>query len=148
MSRRIAEWWEWLLELVSIDRDEVDGSYHDYPLDCLSEVRSSEWIARRERWLEEYRQQSGSAPVCAVCGLEWTLNDDLHHRTYMHVGDERFAELVPLCRADHVKVHEAFVGDPTWLRQGRQYATDVLVVRLRAVTTNEVALLPVESEDQ
>ncbi|NNN10178.1 MAG: hypothetical protein HKL85_13430 [Acidimicrobiaceae bacterium] len=148
MSRWIAEWWKWKFELVIEDRDEIDGSYHDYPLDHPDEARSIEWIARRDRWIEEYREQSGGAPVCAVCGDEWTLAGDLHHRTYMHLGDERVSELVPLCRAHHVKVHEALERESSYLRMGRQYATDALIARLRAEMTNEVALLPAESEDQ
>ena len=132
MSNWIADWWKWKFELVIEDRDEVDGSYHDYPLDCQNEVRSSEWIARREHWLPEHRELVGGEPVCAVCGHEWTLNDDLHHRTYMHLGEELFVDLVPLCRTDHVKVHEFFERDVWSLRPGRQHATDVTVARLRA----------------
>lgn len=149
MSSLITALREWLLDVVGIDRDEAHGSYyHDYPLGHPDEIMSPEWTARRSRWLQEYREQSGGEPVCAVCERPWTLSDDLHHRTYMHLGEELFAELVPLCRADHEKVHEAFESRVSWLRQGRQYATDVLVARLHGAAANEVALLNVESADQ
>lgn len=145
MSKWIDQWWEWLLELVGIDREEYE-SYHDYPIHRPSEVKSVEWTLRREHWLREYRECVGGEPVCAVCESAWTPTDDLHHRTYMHLGEELFVDLVPLCRADHVKVHEFFERDVSYLRPGRQHATDVTVARLRAETMNKAALLHGEGE--
>ena len=147
MSRWIADWWKWNFEFVIEDRIEVYGAYHDFPIHLSSEVKSVEWTLRRECWLQEYRECVGAEPVCAVCESAWMSTDDLHHRTYMHLGEELFADLVPLCRADHVKVHEFFERD-VYLRPGRQHATDVAVARLRAVRVSTVALLDGGGEGQ
>ena len=38
------------------------------------------------------------------CGTEW---DNLHHRSYERLGQERLEDLIGLCRLHHVNVHKA-----------------------------------------
>lgn len=138
MMRWIASWWEWLRDLVRSDRDEVYPSYHDYPDE-----------ARRRLWVREWFEVMSYAPTCLVCHRDWTLADDLHHRTYLHLGEELFTDLLPLCHDDHVKMHELFERDPSYLRAGRLHATARVIGELRdSHATERVQRLIDESADQ
>jgi len=41
--------------------------------------------------------------TCRVCA---DPNVDLHHRTYIRLGDEKMTDLEPLCREHHEAVHD------------------------------------------
>ena len=127
MTRLIVPGWERLRDAVRNGRDEVYPSYHDY----LNEAKSPEWTARRRLWVREWFEVMSYAPTCLVCHRDWTLSDDLHHRTYLHLGAEFFTDLVPLCHDDHVKMHELFERDPSYLRAGRLHATALVIGELR-----------------
>lgn len=145
MIRWIAAWWEWLRDLLRNEDDEGYPTYHDYP----DVAKSPEWIARRKRWVREWFEVKSYAPTCLVCHRDWTLADDLHHLTYLHLGAEFSAELVPLCHLDHVKVHELFECDPSYLRAGRLHATTLVIRHLRALhSTESVQRLIAESEER
>ncbi|MHB8335665.1 MAG: hypothetical protein ACYDEH_12330 [Acidimicrobiales bacterium] len=145
MIRWIAAWWEWLRDGVRNEDDEAYPTYHDYP----DEAKSPEWIARRKRWVREWFTVKSYAPTCLVCHRDWTLADDLHHVTYLHLGEELFTDLLPLCHDDHVKMHELFERDPSYLRAGRLQATTVVIRQLRERRSKEsVQRLIAESEDQ
>lgn len=60
-------------------------------------LRSPEWAATKARY-----RASKMPQTCVVCGESRV---DLHHRTYVRVGRERLADLVPLCRAHHREAH-------------------------------------------
>jgi len=95
-------------------------------------LRSDAWFRRRERWHAEYLETTGTDPVCAVCGRAWRLDrDDLHHRSYNHLGDEHHWDLTPLCRADHAALHALWDACPSWRRLGRAQATDGIIAILR-----------------
>lgn len=141
--RRIAPWWEWLRDVVRNDDDDETPTHHDYP----DVARSPEWTARRRLWVRELFEHERTVPTCLVCHREWTLSDDLHHVTHLHLGEELFSELVPLCHDDHVKVHELFERDPSYLRAGRQHATTLVMDQLRERHAKErVERLIAESE--
>jgi hypothetical protein len=94
-------------------------------------LESPTWHGVREEWLDEHRKRFDSEPVCRVCGLRWTLRDDLHHRTYDNLGQERYDDLVPMCRGCHERLHSALDRSPTWRRVEPGRATDLLIARLR-----------------
>ena len=145
MIRWIAPWWEWLLDPMRNEDDEVYPTYHDYP----DQAKSPEWTARRRLWVREWIEQERTAPTCLVCHRSWTLSDDLHHVTYLHLGGELFSELVPLCHVDHVKVHELFESDASYLRAGRMNATSLVIRQLRERhATERMHLLIAESEGE
>ena len=145
MIRWIASWWEWLRDVVRNDDDEEYPTYHDYP----AELKRPDWLARRRLWVREWFVLERIVPTCLVCHQDWTLTDDLHHVTYLHLGEELFSELVPLCHDDHVKMHELFERDPSYLRAGRLHATTLVIGQLRERHAIESAQrLIAESEDQ
>jgi 5-methylcytosine-specific restriction endonuclease McrA len=93
---------------------------------------SPEWHERRERWVGEFYEVYGIAPICEVCGELWTLeNDNLHHLTYDRRGQEAFEDLVSLCRPDHLALHVMLDGDSRWLRYTRANASRMIIARLR-----------------
>ena len=63
-------------------------------------MASRAMVALRERWVAGTRvEDHGNQPHCLVCGAEWALCDDLHHRTYERLGREACADLIPLAGA-------------------------------------------------
>ena len=108
-------------------------SFHDYP----ERSRSPEWIAQRKQWVIEWFEANDHLPTCCVCNRFWTLADDLHHVTYMHLGDEYCKDLVPLCHEDHVRVHELFEMHPEVLYEGRIHATTRAINQLYASVKKE-----------
>ncbi len=73
----------------------------------------------------------GTEPRCLVCGVEWALCDDLHHRTYERLGSEACRDLIPLCRSCHGALHRMLETDRSWRRLNRAQATDLIVGKLR-----------------
>jgi hypothetical protein len=94
-------------------------------------MASQQWFALRERWAADWVERHGTEPHCLVCGVEWALCDDLHHRTYERLGSEACRDLIPLCRSCHGAVHRILETDRSWRRLKRAQATDLIVVKLR-----------------
>lgn len=61
-------------------------------------LKSPEWAERRAKAI---RTAKASCQLCNASGV--TL--DVHHRTYKNRGNEKFADLIVLCRACHSKHH-------------------------------------------
>lgn len=103
-------------------------------------IRSKAWLRRRSWWLTEWRRRYGSEPVCAVCGRRWTLQTgDLHHRSYVHLGQERFEDLIPLDRDCHEALHQLWDRSPAWRALGREHATAGLIALLRRLHQEQAA---------
>ena len=94
-------------------------------------MASAEWLATRQAWHAAHLARHGAPPVCAVCGADWSLRGgDLHHRSYDRLGNERYSDLIPLCRRCHDHLHLVLESVPAWRRLGRAQATDLIVARL------------------
>ncbi|MGH8995383.1 MAG: hypothetical protein ACRDYB_05020 [Acidimicrobiales bacterium] len=89
---------------------------------------SPAWFARRRSWTDEWTQITGTTASCLVCGGEWS---DLHHRSYDRLGNERWCDLIPLCRACHGQLHARLEGNPEWRKRPRPQATDALIAHMR-----------------
>ena len=86
------------------------GAKHQAMKDAESEARgpaeaeyniylaSAEWEAKRQLILKR------ADGMCEGCGLAKAT--DVHHKTYEHRYEEFLFELVALCHACHVRVHE------------------------------------------
>lgn len=61
-------------------------------------LRSPHWRDVKRRY-----RASKLPKKCKVCGEAMY---DLHHRTYKRLGNERLADLVPLCRTHHQGLHD------------------------------------------
>lgn len=61
-------------------------------------LKSPEWSERRAKAI---RTAKASCQLCNASGV--TL--DVHHRTYKNRGNEKFADLIVLCRSCHAKHH-------------------------------------------
>lgn len=59
-------------------------------------MRSKAWLARRIRFYDSYGR------VCIICGRHDTV---IHHKSYLHLGNERDNELVVLCTGHHRDYH-------------------------------------------
>ena len=95
-------------------------------------MASPQWLDVRRRWHLEWVQRYGDEPSCVVCGGAWTLaGNDLHHRTYRRLGEERFEDLVPVHRGCHDLVHAVWDANPTWQRMDRGLANDLIIGLLR-----------------
>ena len=99
LERRWKEAWEAERSAIwdAYKRDETSrhaayrDKYHDY-------LASPEWKARRAKVLERCKG------ICEGCAEQPA--SDVHHLTYMHVGEEFLYELVALCRECHGRAHE------------------------------------------
>ena len=105
-------------------------------------MSSRAWLEQREGWRARWAASHGRDPLCQVCGAPWALRrSDVHHRSYARLGSERDADLVPLCRPCHRRLHEVLESDPRSLRLGREQATAVIIARLRAKRRGTMAEL-------
>jgi 5-methylcytosine-specific restriction endonuclease McrA len=101
-------------------------------------MASPAWLAARRRWRATWVATVGTEPACQVCGQPWTLRSgDLHHRSYARLGHEHFADLVPLCRPCHTRVHAVLDAIPGWRQIGRASASDTIIARLRATRAGQ-----------
>jgi hypothetical protein len=66
----------------------------------LEYLKSDLWKNRRTRFFEKNPRR------CIGCG-EDQGRIDLHHRTYVRIGQELDQDLVPLCRSCHQSLHVA-----------------------------------------
>ncbi|WP_429169174.1 HNH endonuclease [Aeromonas rivipollensis] len=62
-------------------------------------LKSPEWAERRARAI---RTAKASCQLCNASGVIL----DVHHRTYKNRGNEKFTDLIVLCRACHSKHHD------------------------------------------
>lgn len=95
-------------------------------------ITSPAWRARRRTWLTRHRRDHHTEPVCVVCDRAWTLDDDLHHASYDHLGHEHDSDLIPMCRVCHEALHRILDGSRAWRAMPRRMATAALVAILRA----------------
>jgi 5-methylcytosine-specific restriction endonuclease McrA len=101
------------------------GQYDSY-------LNSASWYRKREQWYVLWQQRTGTEPLCAVCGRVWTLRQGhLHHRTYARLGHELLTDVVPLCAADHARLHDLWDAHPSWRTTGRATATLGIIAALR-----------------
>ncbi len=95
-------------------------------------MESQEWLETRKQWFSIWIDLEMRDPMCLACGGKWTLqHGDLHHRSYEHLGHERFNDLMPLCRNCHDKVHKILESSPSWRKLNRGQASDLIVARLK-----------------
>lgn len=94
-------------------------------------INSPDWRRKRRAWHHHWTAQHQHEPVCVICGRRWTMRDDLHHRTYSHVGSERPDELAPCHRACHEAIHALLETHPAWRRLTRPFADDLAINLLR-----------------
>ena len=99
---------------------------------CGSYLNSPAWYRKRQEWYVAWRQGTGTEPVCAVCGQVWTLREgNLRHRTYTRLGRELPTDLVAMCKADHVQLHNLWDAHPSRRTTGRATATLGIIAALR-----------------
>lgn len=93
---------------------------------------SQEWLKHRELWRLSWIEVTGAEPYCLICLKNWELRSgDLHHRSYSNLGNEKFQDLIPLCRNCHCKLHLILESSPAWRRLTRAQASDTIVLKLR-----------------
>jgi len=78
-------------------------------------ITSDEWKKRKERYFENHVRR------CRACGSAKRIH--LHHKTYRRLGQERDADLVPLCHLCHSALHriQKQSGQNLWI------ATEVFI---------------------
>jgi hypothetical protein len=72
---------------------EVCNTYRDY-------LQSDHWD--RKKIL--FRDAKKDPHTCFICRK--TDHTDVHHRSYVNIGNESLCDLVELCRGCHAKVHD------------------------------------------
>lgn len=65
--------------------------YSDY-------IKSDEWKQFRLEYFKTHKKE------CRACGSK--LRVHLHHKTYVRLGHERLADVVPLCEYHHMALHK------------------------------------------
>lgn len=102
-------------------------------------IDSPAWRARRRAWYHDWLARYGTEPTCLACGRAWTVRrGDLHHASYDRLGAEAFTDLLPLCRADHARLHELWDASPAWRRLGRAAASIGIIATLRRRHDNQL----------
>ena len=76
-------------DIVNITKTEID--YNQY-------LKSEEWQARRRTALQK------ADGHCMICGRQRKLQ--VHHNSYMRLGDERESDLIVLCAGCHKDYHK------------------------------------------
>lgn len=66
-------------------------TYRDYLL-------SDTWKNKRTSYYKTHKKE------CRACGKTYKIH--LHHKTYIRLGNERDADLVPLCSTCHSALHK------------------------------------------
>jgi 5-methylcytosine-specific restriction endonuclease McrA len=96
-------------------------------------IQSDAWWHTRQTWYAARTAELGRGePCCAVCDAPWLLDrDDLHHKTYDRLGHEHLADLLPMCRACHTRLHDLWDTSPAWRKLGRARATAGIIAALR-----------------
>jgi 5-methylcytosine-specific restriction endonuclease McrA len=90
------------------------------------------WRARADWYATHTADPARGQPHCAGCAAPWLLDrDDLHHTTYHRLGHERSADLIPMCRACHSRLHDVWDTSPAWRKLGRAQATAGIIAALR-----------------
>jgi phage terminase large subunit GpA-like protein len=77
-------------------------TYRDY-------ITSDLWRIRKRRYFETHERK------CRACSSRKRIH--LHHKTYKRLGEERDADLVPLCHSCHTSLHtrQKKSGENLWL---------------------------------
>lgn len=95
--------------LTRIPTDKLPFSMKEYDL----YLKSDHWQEFRERYQESDKVQHS----CYVCGTDVY---DLHHWTYVRLGQEELDDVIPLCR-EHHKITHKFVKKGFSLRNAHTY---------------------------
>lgn len=89
-------------------------------------MRSTAWFKRRERWSDDAAgllSEGSGGIACLGCRQGWKVErDDLHHLTYARLGNEAHADLWPLCRTCHTRIHSLLTSTRSWRRLTRLQA--------------------------
>jgi hypothetical protein len=100
---------------------------------CLEDYYdSSVWAQRKRRWVSE-----GGVMECFVCGSADRV--DLHHKSYIRLGEEHHDDLVPLCRQHHHDTHALLKERP---RACRGLSDAHIALRTRVKPTVEAVAAP------
>lgn len=97
------------------------SSYGEY-------LESSHWKEFKQRY-----RTSGASMRCRVCGAG---RIQLHHHTYIRLGQEAIGDVTPLCREHHQAVHE-------WLKTSGRIFVEFTHEALAALGANEPTRQPV-----
>jgi 5-methylcytosine-specific restriction endonuclease McrA len=120
------------------------GQYDSY-------LNSAAWYRKRQQWYVQWQQETGTEPLCAVCERVWTLRlGHLHHRTYARLGHELLTDVIPLCPADHARLHDLWDAHPSWRTTGRATATLGIIAALRRQrrAASSTSHVPARTTDQ
>ncbi len=95
-------------------------------------LQSRHWMAVRRTYTE------ACDPICHLCGLSNDSESDwvkfhVHHRTYAHLGYERFADLALLCAPCHHLVHYPDSRQAQHWLEVRHFAAPDLEQRARSL---------------
>ena len=98
-------------------------------------LSSRAWRDKRRTWYAAWLTIAGTEPRCLVCDRLWTLRaGHLHHASYARLGDENLSDLIPLCSADHRRLHSILDSHDSWRRANRAIASAAIIATLRAQT--------------
>jgi hypothetical protein len=70
------------------------------PKDYRNYIRSTAWKKKKKYYWGRCKDKS-----CRGCGKEWEKGFNLHHATYIRLGIEKMADLMPLCHSCHRDLH-------------------------------------------
>ncbi|WHZ60027.1 HNH endonuclease signature motif containing protein [Metabacillus hrfriensis] len=84
------------MKQINCSTGEKVDNYEDY-------LETRHWKQFKERYAKSHKKQ------CTMCDEKENIH--LHHITYNRVGNEKFEDVVYLCRTCHLKVHETDIKD-------------------------------------
>lgn len=82
---------------VAAEKAEQDRKRSERRAFYLSYLRTPQWAGRREKVMRRARR------VCEACGEAQA--DQVHHTTYLHLGNEPLWGLRAVCRKCHERIH-------------------------------------------
>jgi hypothetical protein len=99
--------------------------------------RYADYIQWRAGWRTErparcQRRRRGERRTTRRLHPPWLLDrDDLHHTTHDRLGHERLADLIPIRRPCHTRLHDVRDTSPAWRKLGQAQATVGIIAALR-----------------
>ena len=73
---------------------------HRVTKEYIEYIQSAEW---RNKRLEKAKEQNYT---CEICGKKIKTGFEVHHRTYINLGNEPLCDLAFLCKNCHTKIHK------------------------------------------
>jgi 5-methylcytosine-specific restriction endonuclease McrA len=95
------------------------------PAEYRGYIKSTAWKKKKRYYWSRCKDKS-----CRGCGIPWESGFNLHHVTYVRLGIERLADLMPLCDKCHRMLHQHQISNSLCVEEAtKQFIRSMKKVR-------------------